>query len=214
MSDPSVPPLPLSLVDGLYVSKVECPLHDHLVNPPQIWFSSGESPVWSSGGGAAKLTPVAIYSTAVFRIVLTTASLVPIKALTAPLTLVGKSGEWTVFNSQKKQTVPDLVKDLVVNEPTFNGTIKPLPWGLSAKITWTLSGSDPKQTTYACETEVEVYVFPPNMPNYVIRGGLPVRLLSLKALWPNWMSSAATDWVAFVIDAIFHNPLLEYETWW
>jgi hypothetical protein len=213
MSGSPVPPVPLSFIDALYVSKVECPLYDHFVNPPQIWFSSGESRVWYSMGGATKATPVAIYSTTAFRVVLAAVSLGPIQALTAPLTLVGKAGEWTVFNSQKKKTITDLVKDLVVNQPTINGTAKPLPWGLSSDVTWTLSGNDPKQPTYTCETETEVYVFPPSLPNYVVRGGLPVRLLSLNALWPEWMRSAATDWVTFIVNAIFNDPRLEYETW-
>ncbi|KAJ5261379.1 hypothetical protein N7478_011974 [Penicillium angulare] len=213
MSGPTVPPVPLSFIDAVYVSKVECPLHDHYINPPQIWFSSGESPVWSSTGSPTKFTPVAVYRNTTFRVVLMAASLAPIKALTPPLTLVGKSGEWTVFNSEKKQTVEDLVNDLVVDQPSVSGTAKPLPWGLSSNVTWILSGNDPKQPTYTCEIEAEVHVFPPNLPNYVVRGGIPVRLMSLKALWPSWMNSAATDWAAFVVNAIFNDPLLEYETW-
>ena len=212
MSGPTLPPVPLPFVQALYVAKVECPLHDHFVNPPQIWFSPGESPVWNSAG-ATKVTPIAIYSTTTFRVELAAASLVPIQALTPPLTLVAKAGGWTVFNCQKKQKIPDLIKDLVVNQPTVGGTAKPLPWGLSSTLTWTLSGNDPKQPTYTCDTAAEVYVFPPNLPNYVVRGGLPFRLMSLDAFWPSWMSSTATDWVVFVINAIFNDPRLEYETW-
>jgi len=168
---------------------------------------------------ASKVTPVAIYngqnSKTTFRVTLTAAASATVQLLTPPLTLVGKAmaGTWTVFSSQKKDTALDLVKDLVVNQPTVNGVAKPLPWALSSDITWTLSGSDPKQPTYTCDTETEIYVFPPNLPNYVVRSGLPLRLLKLGTLWPTWMNSAAVDWVAFVIDAIFEDPRLEYETW-
>ena len=212
----SVVPVPLSFIDKLYVSKVECPLHDHF-DTLKIWFTPGESPVWELSAGASKATPVAIYNgqniNTTFRVTLTAAALAPVQSLAPPLTLVGKTGTWTVFNSQNKGNTSDLVKDLVINQPTVDDAAKPLPWALNSNITWTLNGNDPKQPTYRCDTDTELYVFPPNLPNYVVHGGLPLRLLRLGTLWPTWMSSTATDWVAFVIEAIFEDPRLEYERW-
>ncbi|KAJ6023932.1 hypothetical protein N7540_004729 [Penicillium herquei] len=207
----------LSFVDALYASRVECPLHDHFLNPPQIWFSPGESPVWNLEGDSGTKTPVAIYAGTTFRAALKPESLGLIQALAHPLTLVGRAGEWTVFNSQERPTsdnpIDDLVRDLVVNPPIINGAAKALPWRLSSYINWTLSGNDPQQPIYECKTEVKVFVFPPNLPDYVVRGGLPVQLMSLNALWPEWMRSQSTDWAEFVIEAIFNDPRLEYETW-
>ena len=99
-----------------------------------------------------------------------------------------------------------------------DGTTRNLPWIFGGPVTWALIFDGGKKK-YEVKIDIELYVLPSHVPKYMISAGIPLDLLRLGTILPRWakmfdtkLAGYTNDWPAFVIDALFNDARLWYDT--
>ncbi|KAH8721616.1 hypothetical protein BGZ61DRAFT_475579 [Ilyonectria robusta] len=216
--------IPLDFIQTITVSALEYPLYDHFSNPTKCYFALGPVSIWDvtdlDGKGRPKSFPAALNLKSTFEVQLSPAGIAALPNLTPPYTLTAKLDAWDIFNSKEVVDITTGPKNLSLLQPTVNGQPKSLPWALYGDAIWTLKGSKSDQPQYTCETTIEVFVLPTNLPPFFDRSGIPLAFLRLSNYLPTWMQTpeqvpgkTAIDWPSFAVNAVFSDPRLEYETW-
>ncbi|KAF5590846.1 hypothetical protein FPANT_5877 [Fusarium pseudoanthophilum] len=214
------PPMPLSFLEKVVVSKLRFPLYDHLENPTKVYFSLGAVDILDRDGTVTYDPetgfPIAITKETEFAIELSAEGLGLIPTLTPPFSITATLQNADIFKLEFAS--PAVMQQVTLIQPMVQGQLKSLPWVLDGQLRWLLRGSKEDQPQYYHNMAVEIYALPELLPPYFEKQGIPLRLLRLPWYIPAWMQQVeqslgqpAVDWPSFVIQALAADAQLEYK---
>ncbi|KAF7510764.1 hypothetical protein GJ744_005864 [Endocarpon pusillum] len=171
-----------------------CPAVDGFGVARSCFYMLKDLPIWTKARGDESSLPVILsHRTPTLQVV------------------IDPPGIYTLLGSIDGQPITDLTQVT----PSPSGVIVTLlgakvPRWISGQVDWVLTNTSTKEVT-TLHTKLELYILHDPVPSFFDNSGIPLSLLRWLSTMTLWMKSDI-DWISFIINALFTNPFLEYET--
>lgn len=184
----------MDFISWIAVSRLRYPLYDH----SGVFFDIGEKTLYNRqlhpDFGNPPPFPIAIDPSVVFRVklaarcneVFTYRLCAKFRSKYTDLVSL-RFWEMPAFETSFDGRAAKEPIELQLKSAVINGQPKALPWQLRGELEWTIQNLDIASERAYIITPVEIYVFPPNLPAYLNKAGIPLALLRLNDYLPRWM---------------------------